>query len=205
MAKYELNYEALDEEEQDKKKKDNSAEDMLDWLEMLITVFFAVVLVFTFIFRIAIVDGESMVPTLEDKDKLVVSHLFYEPEDGDVVIVNSKGLGKVIVKRVIATENQTVDVDYSEGKVYVDGQLLDEPYINEPTITDFGFHDYPVSLPAGHVFVMGDNRNHSTDSRAESVGFVDKSDIMGKAVFRIWPFNKLGALPEDAGETAEQG
>ncbi len=205
MAKYELNYEALDEEEQDKKKKDNSAEDMLDWLEMLITVFFAVVLVFTFIFRIAIVDGESMVPTLEDKDKLVVSHLFYEPEDGDVVIVNSKGLGKVIVKRVIATENQTVDVDYSEGKVYVDGQLLDEPYINEPTITDFGFHDYPVTVPAGHVFVMGDNRNHSTDSRAESVGFVDKSDIMGKAVFRIWPFNKLGALPEDAGETAEQG
>ena len=205
MAKYELNYEALDEEEQDKKKKDKSAEDMLDWLEMLITVFFAVVLVFTFIFRIAIVDGESMVPTLEDKDKLVVSHLFYEPEDGDVVIVNSKGLGKVIVKRVIATENQTVDVDYSEGKVYVDGQLLDEPYINEPTITDFGFHDYPVTVPAGHVFVMGDNRNHSTDSRAESVGFVDKSDIMGKAVFRIWPFNKLGALPEDAGETAEQG
>ncbi len=205
MAKYELNYEALDEEEQDKKKKDNSAEDMLDWLEMLITVFFAVVLVFTFIFRIAIVDGESMVPTLEDKDKLVVSHLFYEPEDGDVVIVNSKGLGKVIVKRVIATENQTIDVDYSEGKVYVDGQLLDEPYINEPTITDFGFHDYPVTVPAGHVFVMGDNRNHSTDSRAESVGFVDKSDIMGKAVFRIWPFNKLGALPEDAGETAEQG
>ena len=205
MAKYELNYEALDEEEQDKKKKDNSAEDMLDWLEMLITVFFAVVLVFTFIFRIAIVDGESMVPTLEDKDKLVVSHLFYEPEDGDVVIVNSKGLGKVIVKRVIATENQTVDVDYSEGKFYVDGQLLDEPYINEPTITDFGFHDYPVTVPAGHVFVMGDNRNHSTDSRAESVGFVDKSDIMGKAVFRIWPFNKLGALPEDAGETAEQG
>lgn len=205
MAKYELNYEALDEEEQDKKKKDNSAEDMLDWLEMLITVFFAVVLVFTFIFRIAIVDGESMVPTLEDKDKLVVSHLFYEPADGDVVIVNSKGLGKVIVKRVIATENQTVDVDYSEGKVYVDGQLLDEPYINEPTITDFGFHDYPVTVPAGHVFVMGDNRNHSTDSRAESVGFVDKSDIMGKAVFRIWPFNKLGALPEDAGETAEQG
>ena len=205
MAKYELNYEALDEEEQDKKKKDNSAEDMLDWLEMLITVFFAVVLVFTFIFRIAIVDGESMVPTLEDKDKLVVSHLFYEPEDGDVVIVNSKGLGKVIVKRVIATENQTVDVDYSEGKVYVDGQLLDEPYIDEPTITDFGFHDYPVTVPAGHVFVMGDNRNHSTDSRAESVGFVDKSDIMGKAVFRIWPFNKLGALPEDAGETAEQG
>ena len=205
MAKYELNYEALDEEEQDKKKKDNSAEDMLDWLEMLITVFFAVVLVFTFIFRIAIVDGESMVPTLEDKDKLVVSHLFYEPEDGDVVIVNSKGLGKVIVKRVIATENQTVDVDYSEGKVYVDGQLLDEPYINEPTVTDFGFHDYPVTVPAGHVFVMGDNRNHSTDSRAESVGFVDKSDIMGKAVFRIWPFNKLGTLPEDAGETAEQG
>ena len=165
MAKYELNYEALDEEEQDKKKKDNSAEDMLDWLEMLITVFFAVVLVFTFIFRIAIVDGESMVPTLEDKDKLVVSHLFYEPEDGDVVIVNSKGLGKVIVKRVIATENQTVDVDYSEGKVYVDGQLLDEPYINEPTITDFGFHDYPVTVPAGHVFVMGDNRNSSSDSR----------------------------------------
>ena len=205
MAKYELNYEALDEEEQEKKKTDNSAEDMLDWLEMLITVFFAVVLVFTFIFRIAIVDGESMVPTLEDKDKLVVSHLFYEPEDGDVVIVNSKGLGKVIVKRVIATENQTVDVDYSEGKVYVDGQLLDEPYINEPTITDFGFHNYPVTVPAGHVFVMGDNRNHSTDGRAESVGFVDKSDIMGKAVFRIWPFNKLGALPDDAGETAEQG
>lgn len=198
MAKYELNYEALDEEEQQQKKTD-SVEEMLDWLEMLITVFFVVVLVFTFLFRIAIVDGESMVPTLEDRDKLIVSHLFYEPAVGDVVIVNSKGLDKVIVKRVIATENQTVNIDYSEGKVYVDGQLLNEPYINELTYTDFGYHNYPVTVPADCVFVMGDNRNRSTDSRAESVGFVNKSDIMGKAVVRIWPFNKMGALPEDAG------
>lgn len=191
MAGYELNYEVLD--EADKKKEVTAAEEFIDWVETIIGAFFVVILIFTFLLRVANVDGASMQPTLTEGDRLIVSHLFYEPAAGDIVIVNSEKLGKAIVKRVIAVENQTVEIDAAAGVVKVDGVALDEPYILELTKEDEGYHDYPVVVPEDCVFVMGDNRMNSTDSRSEWVGFVDEEDILGKVVFRIFPFNSIGA------------
>ena len=132
MAKYELNYEVLDEEE----KKVSSSENLFEWVETLVIAFFAVILFFTFVFRLAAVNGESMLPTLVDKDRLIVSYLFYTPKNGDIVIVNNDNpaLEKVIVKRVIATEGQTVDIDFDSGEVKVDGKVLQEDYINNLTL-----------------------------------------------------------------------
>ncbi len=204
MAKYELNYEVLDE---NKNNEITAAEEFIDWVETIIFAFFAVILIFTFILRVANVEGESMLPTLTDGDRLVVSHLFYEPEAGDIVIVNNNeghvygasnelesvnGLGKVIVKRVIAVEGQTVDINFDSGEVSVDGKTLDEPYIKELTKMDEGGHQYPVVVPDGYVFVMGDNRMNSTDSRDPRIGFVEEDDILGKVVVRIFPFDSIG-------------
>lgn len=207
MAKYELNYEVLDEN----KKEPSSAAEYLDWVETIIFAFFAVILIFTFLLRVANVDGESMVPTLTDGDRLIASHLFYEPASGDIVIVNSSkghvynadnaieevsGLNKVIVKRVIAVGGQKVDINFDTGAVSVDGVVLDEPYINDLTKIDEGAHQYPVVVPDGYVFVMGDNRMNSTDSRDARVGFVDEEDILGKVLVRIFPFDSIGVPGE---------
>lgn len=190
MAKYELNYEVLDEEE----KKISGSENLFEWVETLVIAFFAVILFFTFIFRLAAVNGESMLPTLVDKDRLIVSYLFYTPKNGDIVIVNNDNpaLEKVIVKRVIATEGQTVDIDFDNGEVKVDGKVLQEDYINNLTLLDEGGHSYPVTVPENCVFVMGDNRQNSLDSRDSRVGFVPEDEILGKVSLRIFPFSRFG-------------
>lgn len=190
MAKYELNYEVLDEEE----KKISGSENLFEWVETLVIAFFAVILFFTFVFRLAAVNGESMLPTLVDKDRLIVSYLFYTPKNGDIVIVNNDNpaLEKVIVKRVIATEGQTVDIDFDSGEVKVDGKVLQEEYINNLTLLDEGGHSYPVTVPENCVFVMGDNRMNSLDSRDSRVGFVPEDEILGKVSLRIFPFSRFG-------------
>ena len=192
MAKYQINYEALD---ADKNKENGTPyEEFLEWVETIIFAFFAVILIFTFLLRQANVDGESMVPTLQNGEKLIVHHLFYTPEKGDIVIVDSSNLGKPIVKRVIAEGGDTIDINFDTGAVTVNGEVLDEPYINDLTKRDEDGQVYPLTIPDGYYFVMGDNRMNSFDSRSAAVGLVPEDEIMGKVVFRIWPFDRIGTV-----------
>ena len=138
-------------------------------------------LMFTFGVKGVAVDGESMLPTLNHGDRIVITAFCIEPEQGD--IINS------IIKRIIATENQTVDIDFSIGAVYVDGELLDEPYINNLTINSEGVK-FPLTVPENHIFVMGDNRQGSTDSRSEMVGFIREEYVFGVAKLKIFNYNK---------------
>ncbi len=173
--------------------------EILEILETMLISVFSILLIFSYLMRPVTVDGRSMVPTLYDKDRLVMFRLLYRPTVGDVVVVNDHGghifsgdlvvdsgysLNECIIKRVIATAGQKVLVDADKGEVYVDDVLLNEPYINELTYTNDHAFEYPIVIPEGYVFVMGDNRNHSTDSRSAAVGLVDVDDVMGKAYFR---------------------
>lgn len=178
-------------------------EEWFYWLQTLISAIVCIVLVFTFLGRITRVVGSSMDPTLADGELLFVWSLGYEPQQGDIVIANKTTQetqaalhGEAIVKRVIATEGQTVELDYDNNLVYVDGQPLEEDYtleemhwLGSPYMQETYFE-----VPEGSVFLMGDNRNGSTDSRDERLGMVDTDYLLGKAVFVLFPFSKLGPL-----------
>lgn len=178
----------------DEKEKVPFIDELLDWLKTLCITFVFVVLVFTFIAKTARVSGESMQPTLSDQDMLVLWSLGYKPRQGDIVACNCEGLGKIIVKRIVASGGQTVDIDFDEGKVYVDGELFEVDGITNITTARESNYSYPITVPEGKYFVMGDNRQHSTDSRYDQVGFIDRDDILGKAVLRLLPFEKFGGL-----------
>ncbi|MDR1116826.1 MAG: signal peptidase I [Oscillospiraceae bacterium] len=168
--------------------------EIYDWAQALTFSIVIVVLLFTFFARIIGVEGPSMTPTLMEADRIIISDLFYTPKNGDVVVFRKESfMTEPLVKRIIATEGQTVDINFDTNEVFVDGALLDEEYINEPTRRKEDVV-FPVKVPQGHVFVMGDNRNHSTDSRRQSVGMVDERLIIGRVIFRIYPFNKLGTV-----------
>lgn len=167
-----------------------------EWMESLSTAVIVVVLIFTFLFRVVTVNGASMEPTLYSGDKLLVSSFFYEPKQGDVVVLRrTSGLAKPIVKRVIALPGQTVDIDYEDGVVLVDGVPIEEPYLNgEKTfcpLTGEPLMEFPQVVPEGHIFVLGDNRDVSEDSRFVSVGMVDQRYIFGKAEWIIFPFDRV--------------
>lgn len=177
---------------EDTRRKNTLLADILETVETLLYWIFILRLVFIFMIGIAEVDGHSMVPTLQDTDKLIYFHLFYQPKDGDIVIVNSESLDKTIVKRVIATEGQTVDIDFETGTVSVDGEVLDEPYINNATVNNTGAFeddDYPLTVPDDCIFVMGDNRQNSKDSRHWQVGFIPTDEIVGKVIIRYYPLS----------------
>ena len=168
--------------------------DLFDWLQCIVTALVVCVLIFVFIGRTIGVVGSSMVPTLEQGDRLIISKLFYTPQQGDIVVLQKDSFADYpLIKRVIATEGQTVDIDFDAGVVYVDGVALDEPYTAEPTVVREDF-DEPVTVPEGCIFVMGDNRNRSTDSRTDSIGCVDTRLIMGKALLRLTPLSKFGTI-----------
>lgn len=175
-------------QEQDNKKKKDSKE-LYEWVQALVYSVLTVVLVFTFVVRLIGVDGSSMEPTLKHGDRLLVlnSLLYDDYQYGDVVVLRKDTfMQDPIVKRVIAVENQTVDIDFSTGSVYVDGQLLQENYINELTLTPEGV-EFPVTVPEGSIFVLGDNRNHSSDSRHSDLGTIDTRYVIGKAALLLFP------------------
>lgn len=184
-----------------------------DALEILETGLFFVILVlffFTYFTRPVTVDGTSMVPTLDNADMLLLYGLFYEPKPGDIVVIDNHNshvynwagelveqdasLEERIIKRVIAVAGQEIMVDPMHGTVSVDGEVLQEDYINELTMTDDGAIPFPTVIPEGYIFVMGDNRNHSSDSRHPYVGLVSVDDVMGKTYFRYYPFDRMGSL-----------
>lgn len=179
---------------QPKAGKPLRGQNLMEWYEALISAALVLVLVFSFFFRIIQVDGESMVPTLDNGDKLIVWGAGYEPQRGDVVIVDSyTSYGKPLVKRVIGKAGDTIDIDFTAGIVYRNGEALDEPYTAEPTYTYEGM-DFPLTVPDNCLFLMGDNRNGSKDSRSTDIGCVDTRDILGTALWRILPFSKIGAV-----------
>ena len=161
-----------------------------EWVQTLICSVLAVVLLFTFVGRVVVVDGESMRETLQDHDLVLLLNgtLCREYEAQDIIVLSKETFkgGAPIVKRVVATEGQTVDIDFSVGIVYVDGEALEEEYIREPTWTPEGL-EFPVTIPEDHVFVLGDNRNNSSDSRHIDLGPIDERMMMGKAVFLAIP------------------
>ena len=158
---------------------------VLEWYEALISAALVLVLVFSFFFRIIQVDGSSMVPTLVNGDT---------PQRGDVVIVDSyTSYGKPLVKRVIAKGGDTISIDYDAGTVEVNGELLQEDYIAAPTHLGYDV-EFPYTVPEGTVFVMGDNRNESLDSRSSYVGCIDERDILGKVLLCFLPVSDFGVV-----------
>ena len=187
--------------QEDASQKKEEGRDLYEWTQALVCSVLAVVLLFTFVVRLIGVDGHSMVPTLQDGDRLLVLTALWDSdyEYGDIVVLRKEiFLEEPIVKRVIATEGQTVDIDFASGSVYVDGELLEEDYINEPTYVDEGTQ-FPLTVPEGSIFVMGDNRNHSSDSRSSDLGTVDTRYVIGKAVFLLFPGADEGTARRDFG------
>ena len=175
---------------EEQEKKVIPGRDLYEWVQSLVGSVLVVVAIFTFGIRMLGVDGHSMLNTLQHGDRLmVVNPIFYHDyKYGDIVILRKTGVfdNEPIVKRVIATGGQTVDIDFSEGVVYVDGEALEEDYIREPTYTAEGT-EFPLTVPEGSIFVMGDNRNGSSDSRDYRLGTVDTRYVIGKAAFLIFP------------------
>lgn len=201
----ELNFEEQAVDEQQEEKQENFKTFIFDWLEVLVHAIIAVVICFTFVFRIATIDGPSMENTLHDGERIVISNLFYEPKVGDIVVISRNKENSVytmneqntpIIKRIIALEGQTVDIDFEAGVVYVDGVALEEPYTKTPTNANHGIQ-FPVTVDEDCVFVLGDNRNDSLDSRSPQIGeygMIDTRYILGKALFRILPLDKIGGI-----------
>ena len=171
--------------------------EIYDWVESLLMAMIWVVVIFTFLFRTVSVEGESMVNTLKDHDALVVTRLLGAPRYGDIVAVAKlSAIDRPLIKRVIAVGGQTIDIHFETGDVLVDGAVLDEPYIAERILPDAYFDmKFPQKVPEGCVFVMGDNRNNSWDSRVSALGMVDQRHILGKVVLRYLPIESFG-VPE---------
>ena len=172
------------------------------YLHDLVYMLMAILLVFLLFFRVIVVSGDSMYSTLLDGDYLLLlGNLFYqEPEQGDIVVISKKSFdnGKPIVKRVIATEGQKVSIDFENGVVYVDDRPLEEPYINSLTKLDEGTR-FPLTVEENCIFVLGDNRGVSRDSRDPVIGQVDRREVLGKAIFLMIPGTSHGDLPQDMG------
>lgn len=197
------------EEEKKEMTKNPEPEEKLSWqknvllyLHDLTSLLAVIMLCFILLFRFVVVSQVSMFSTLWDGDwLLVLSSVFYHnPQCGDIIIASKDSFddGKPIVKRVIATEGQTVDIDFESGTVYVDGVALEEDYLNTSTTNSEGVQ-FPLVVDDGCLFVMGDNRQHSKDSRDPEIGLIDKREVLGKAIFLLFPGTHDGELNRDFG------
>ncbi len=194
---------ALPEDNEEQQTPRRPGAELYEWLQMFLGCVVAAVVLFNCVARLTRVDGGSMDTTLQHGEIMLIWSLGYTPKQGDIVVLNKTSVllpdwtePRAIVKRVIATGGQTVDVDYSTGAVYVDGRPLDEPYLHEemrrpgaPSMQETHWE-----VPEGSIFVMGDNRNYSTDSRDSLLGAIDTDYILGKAVLALWPLDRFGAV-----------
>lgn len=166
-----------------------------DLTESIVQGIFIAVLLVCFVVRTVNISGDSMLPTLKNNDKIIVWELNYKPKSGDIVIIKrGKYLDTPLIKRIIATENQIIDINYFTDKVIINNEELHENYIREKNLWLQGDIDLPCKIPKDHVWVMGDNRNNSTDSRFTEVGLIPIKNIIGKAVYRISPFDNIGKI-----------
>ncbi len=184
-----------------KKKKQTPLESLYDWFEVACFAAVVVILLFMFVGRMSTVVGSSMANTLSNGDRVLVWNFLYTPERYDIVVVQKEEgyyEDELLIKRVIAKGGETVTFDFQNWKVFVDGEEVDSDFVRriEGESMERGMMPYAgtITVPEGHYFVLGDNRNESTDSRFAEVGFVKESEIIGKAVFRILPFDRIGAL-----------
>lgn len=191
------------EENEEQEKPRRPGAEIYEWLQLFLGCVVAAVVLFNCVARLTRVDGDSMNYTLRHGEIILLWSLGYTPEQGDIVVLNKTSVllsdwdePRAIIKRVIAVGGQTVDIDYADGIVYVDGQPLDEPYLPEEMYMPFAptMQQTHWEIPEGSVFVMGDNRNNSTDSRDLQLGPIDNDYIMGKAVLALWPIERFGIV-----------
>ena len=181
-------------------KKRPAGAELFEWLQMIMACVLGAVIAFNLVVRLSVVDGQSMDPTLEHGELMLVWSLGYTPRQGDIVIINKTTADflheQAIVKRVIAVGGQSVDIDYEKSRVYVDGERLKEKYILEEMYLPGNpyMQQTHFEVPEGEVFVLGDNRNGSTDSRDSRLGTIDEGYILGRAVAAIWPIDKIGLI-----------
>ena len=168
--------------------------EIYDWTQSLMAALIFCVLLFSFGIRLIDVHGPSMQPNLYEGNKMLVSNLFYTPKAGDIVVfrnVDENGTEKALVKRIIATEGQEVNIDFDNGTVFVDGVPLDEPFVAEPIYKSKQDFIGPKTVPEGCVFVLGDNRNSSHDSRSNDIGMVDTRLIIGRVYAVVYPIGEI--------------
>lgn len=176
--------------------------ELYDWVDAVTMAFVLVILLFTFVLRVVKVDGISMLPTLKDRDNVVIYNVNYQPAPGDIVVLTLDkpvpGIGdKPLIKRIIAVGGQTVDFDFTTATLIIDGKPQKEPYIAQemsPTVFASYQGQLPLTVPQGQIFFLGDNRNESFDSSESVIGCVDARHIMGKVFFRIFPLGSFGTV-----------
>lgn len=177
--------------EQKQRERNISA---LEWFDAIIVSLTLVSIILFFLVRTARVEGSSMVPTLTSGDQVVARSFIYRPSRGDIVLIDGYiDLGKPIVKRVIGISGDEIDINFETGDVYVNGEVIEENYISAPT-TRFFDVQFPVVVPEGHLFLLGDNRPVSKDSRSSEIGMIDERDVLGKVIFRLFPLDGFGGV-----------